>query len=211
MGGMCGQGPRDWGRRCKCSGTLREAIRGAGREVVVEMDAVMRCSGTRAELRQGEQQGGGGGRNGHCGKAQRLAGKKRQQGSGEGEEEAEMDVLMRRSGAHAAGRRGEQQEGTGVASAQLGGEGNSRRAEAVRVDVMARRSGARGREGIREAGGGGGSRNGRFDEAQRRACEREARGTTVGRRRRKWTLWRSAAARAAGKESEEKGGTGGTL
>jgi hypothetical protein len=120
MGGLCGQGPRDRGRCCKCSGTLREAIRGAGREVVVEMDAVMRCSGTHAELRQGEQQGGGGGRNGHCGKAQRLAGKKRQQGSREGEEEAEMDVLMRRSGAHAAGRRGEQQEGTGGGSGRYG-------------------------------------------------------------------------------------------
>jgi hypothetical protein len=51
------------------AGILREAIR-AGGEVVVEMDAVMRCSGVHMAERQEEQQEGGGDENGCYGNAQ---------------------------------------------------------------------------------------------------------------------------------------------
>jgi hypothetical protein len=75
----------------------REAIREAGREVEVEIDAVLRHNGMHAAGRREVQQKGRGGTNRRCGEAPTEGRKSEQQG---GRQRAEMDAILRCSGMH---------------------------------------------------------------------------------------------------------------
>jgi hypothetical protein len=143
-------------------------------EVVVEMDAVMRCSDVHMAGRQEKQQEGGGGENGCYGNAQWHAHSK----------EVRWITVWQ-------GRREWTLWQCAVVHAWQWGEGNSRRAELAGVDVVARCSGVHGREEARRAGWWGGSGNGCFYEMQWCACRREVGKITAEWIRQKWTLWRS--------------------
>jgi hypothetical protein len=110
-------------------------MRGAGEEVVVEMDAVMRCSGVHMAGRQEEQQEGGEDENGYYGNVQLHMHSKETRWITGWQKRREW-MLWR----------------CAVVHAWQGDEGNSRRAEAVGVDVVARHSSMRSREGVRWTG-----------------------------------------------------------
>jgi hypothetical protein len=77
-----------------------------------------------------------------------------------------------------------------VMHAWQGDEGNSRRVEAVGVDVVERHSSMCSRKGVRRTGWWEGSENRHFYEMQWYTCRREVGETTAEWTRQKWTLWR---------------------
>jgi hypothetical protein len=84
----------------------REDTKGAGKAEREEMDAVMRRSVACTEGRREEQQDDRGGGNGRCGKAQWRAHSREATREAGRVETAEMDAVMRRSGACGTGARG---------------------------------------------------------------------------------------------------------